>query len=62
MDEGEIFLVVIFHILGPLGCQGWVVMAKNVKMCQCHCTLRLLSTLLDSKRDLVRSALEFEHF
>jgi hypothetical protein len=28
-----------FQILGPLGCQGWVVIPQNVKKCQNHCTL-----------------------
>jgi hypothetical protein len=30
MDEDEIFFA-NFHILGPLGCQGWVVKPQNVK-------------------------------
>ena len=30
MDKVE-FLFAYFQILGPLGCQGWVVMPKNVK-------------------------------
>jgi hypothetical protein len=30
MDEVAIFFV-NFQILGPLGCQGWVVMPQNVK-------------------------------
>ncbi len=30
MDEVENFLA-NFQILGPLGCQGWVVIPKNVK-------------------------------
>jgi hypothetical protein len=30
-----------FQILGPLGCQGWVVMPQNVKKSQNHCTLLL---------------------
>ena len=29
-----------FQILGPLGCQGWVVIPQNVKKSQNHCTLR----------------------
>jgi hypothetical protein len=29
-DEVEIFFA-NFHILGPLGCQGWVVIPQNVK-------------------------------
>ncbi len=28
-----------FQILGPLGCQGWVVIPQNVKKSQNHCTL-----------------------
>jgi hypothetical protein len=28
-----------FQILGSLGCQGWVVILKNVKKSQNHCTL-----------------------
>jgi hypothetical protein len=39
MDEVEIFFFANFHILGPLGCQGWVVMPKNVKKTFNHCTL-----------------------
>jgi hypothetical protein len=30
MEKVE-FLFAYFQILGPLGCQGWVVMPKNVK-------------------------------
>jgi hypothetical protein len=30
MDEVEIFFCQ-FQILGPLGCQGWVVIPKNLK-------------------------------
>jgi hypothetical protein len=29
----------IFQIYGSLGCQRWVVIPKNVKKCQYHCTL-----------------------
>ncbi len=39
MDEVENFFVVNFQILGPLGCQGWVVIPQNVKKSQNHCTL-----------------------
>jgi hypothetical protein len=28
-----------FQIVGPLGCQGWVVIPQNVKKSQNHCTL-----------------------
>jgi hypothetical protein len=38
MDEVEIFFA-NFQILGPLGCQGWVVIPENVKKIQNHCTL-----------------------
>ncbi len=38
MDEVEIFFA-NFQILGPLGCQGWVVIPQNVKKSQNHCTL-----------------------
>jgi hypothetical protein len=31
MDEVEIFFFANFQILGPLGCQGWVVIPQNVK-------------------------------
>jgi hypothetical protein len=31
MDEVKIFFA-NFQILGPLGCQGWVVIPQNVKM------------------------------
>ncbi len=30
-----------FQTLGPLGCQGWVVIPQNVKKSQNHCTLIL---------------------
>jgi hypothetical protein len=30
MDEVDIFFA-NFQILGPLGCQGWVVISENVK-------------------------------
>ncbi len=33
------FFFANFQILGPLGCQGWVVIPQNVKKCQNHCTL-----------------------
>jgi hypothetical protein len=39
MDEVEIFFFGNFQILGPLGCQGWVVIPQNVKKSQNHCTL-----------------------
>jgi hypothetical protein len=39
MDEDEIFFVANFQILGPLGCQGWVVIPQNVKKSKNHCTL-----------------------
>jgi hypothetical protein len=31
MDEVKNFFVANFQILGPLGCQGWVVIPQNVK-------------------------------
>ena len=31
MDEVENFFFANFQILGPLGCQGWVVIPRNVK-------------------------------
>jgi hypothetical protein len=31
MDEVENFFFANFQILGPLGCQGWVVIPQNVK-------------------------------
>jgi hypothetical protein len=31
MDEVENFFFANFQILGPLGCQGWVVISQNVK-------------------------------
>ncbi len=31
MDEVEFFFFANFQILGPLGCQGWVVIPQNVK-------------------------------
>ena len=33
------FFFANFQILGPLGCQGWVVMPQNEKKSQNHCTL-----------------------
>ncbi len=33
------FFFANFQILGPLGCQGWVVIPQNVKKSQNHCTL-----------------------
>jgi hypothetical protein len=33
------FFFANFQILGPLGCQGWVVKPQNVKKRQNHCTL-----------------------
>ncbi len=38
MDEVEI---ANFQTLGPLGCQGWVVIPQNVKKSQNHCTLHI---------------------
>ncbi len=35
-----------FQILGPLGCQGWVVMPQNVKKSQNHCTLMCIPFFL----------------
>ena len=35
-----------FQILGPLGCQGWVVIPQNVKKIQNHCTLISISAVL----------------
>jgi hypothetical protein len=32
-----------FQILGPLGCQGWVVIPQIVKKSQNHCTLMVMS-------------------
>ncbi len=37
-----------FQILGPLGCQGWVVIPRNVKKSQNHCIL-LYSTVFSEK-------------
>jgi hypothetical protein len=45
MDEVEIFFAK-FQILGPLGCQGWVVMPKNMKNAKItapYCTLYSLA-------------------
>jgi hypothetical protein len=39
MHEVENFFFANFLILGPLGCQGWVVIPQNVKKSQNHCTL-----------------------
>ncbi len=37
------FFFANFQTLGPLGCQGWVVLPQNVKKSQNHCTLLLKS-------------------
>ncbi len=37
------FFFANFQILGPLGCQGWVVIPQNVKKSQNHCTLMYIS-------------------
>ncbi len=34
-----------FQTLGPLGCQGWVVIPQNVKKSQNHCTLIPVSSV-----------------
>ncbi len=39
MHEVEKKILANFQILGPLGCQGWVVIPQNVKKSQNHCTL-----------------------
>ena len=39
MDEVKNFFFANFQILGPLGCQGWVVIPQNVKKSKNHCTL-----------------------
>ena len=39
MDEVEKFFFANFQILGPLGCQGWVVIPQNVKKSKNHCTI-----------------------
>ncbi len=40
------FFFANFQILGPLGCQGWVVIPQNVKKSQNHCTLLYNAQLL----------------
>jgi hypothetical protein len=44
IDEVENFIFANFQILGPLGCQGWVVIPQNVKKSQNHCTLVCIPT------------------
>jgi hypothetical protein len=44
MDEVKKNFFANFQILGPLGCQGWVVIPQNVKISQNHCTLLYLCT------------------
>jgi hypothetical protein len=39
MDEVDKIFFANFQTLGPLGCQGWVVIPQNVKKSQIHCTL-----------------------
>ncbi len=36
------FFFANFQILGPLGCQGWVVIPQNVKKSKNHCTLLIM--------------------
>jgi hypothetical protein len=40
------FFFANFQILGPYGCQGWVVMPQNVKKSQNHCTLVCMSCVI----------------
>ena len=47
------FFFANFQILGPLGCQGWVVIPQNVKKSQNHCTLVYIQ---DSPRLFVSTA------
>ena len=42
------FFFANFQILGPLGCQGWVVIPQNVKKSKNHCTLLLMLYSLNS--------------
>ncbi len=39
MYEVKKIFLANFQILGPLGCQGWVVIPQNVKKSKNHCTL-----------------------
>jgi hypothetical protein len=44
-----------FQILGPLGCQGWVVIPRNVKKSQNHCTpMHTPTTKQQSKQWLIK--------
>jgi hypothetical protein len=61
------FFFANFQILGPLGCQGWVVIPQNVKKSQNHCTLLYTTypdTLLHTATPFFRnfSGLPFFHF
>jgi hypothetical protein len=40
-----------FQILGPLGCQGWVVMPRNVKKSQNQCTLLGSNVFAEARPD-----------
>jgi hypothetical protein len=54
MNEDEKFFFSNFQILGPLGCQGWVVIPQNVKKkSQNHCPLEsMLPRALWRKREV----------
>ncbi len=45
------FFFANFQILGPLGCQGWVVIPQNEKKSQNHCTL-MYNSLLTKQNNL----------
>jgi hypothetical protein len=49
MDEVKKVFVANFQILGPLGCQGRVVIPQNVKKSKNHCTLVHIFTKLVRK-------------
>jgi hypothetical protein len=46
IDEVKKIFLANFQILGPLGCQGWVVIPQNVKKIQNHCTLMNMYDLI----------------
>jgi hypothetical protein len=60
MDEVENFFA-NFQILGPLGCQGWVVIPQNVKKSQNHCTLQCVGTSTEGRFELERKG-EWQQF
>ncbi len=53
MHEVEIFFA-NFQILGPLGCQGWVVIPQNVKKVKITVPYRTLTLLFQHNKRILR--------